>query len=888
MKGKQILRMALATGILILALAWALPSFLGKDSKLRKILPEDEISYGLDLKGGIHLTLEVDIPKAVEYALNQAGEDIKFALREKKAVITGLRVNLPEENKEGRLHFTLVREVDEGTVDNFLEDNYAGSLSVVSRTVGENGRVAYTLAITPRYRDDIEFLTVEQAVKTIRNRIDGLGLKEPDIRKMQGDRIQVQLPGYEDSNQAKELIGRTAHLEFKLVADGVDPALARGPQYSVHTLKGYRQGGTYTKQQIVLHNRVLLTGEYVSDANLTFDRFGNPYVSLSFNPAGARKFAKITGENINKRLAIVLDGEVYSAPNIGDRIAGGHAQITGSFKIDEARDLAVVLRSGSLPAPVKIIEERFVGPSLGQDSIDKGKSAALVGLALVLVFLLIYYGIGGVVANAVLLFNLLLIMASLAAFGATLTLPGIAGIILTIGMAVDANVIIFERIREEIRAGLTIPMAVAEGYRRATLTILDANLTTILAAVILYQFGTGPVRGFAVTLSLGILASMFTAIFVSRIIFNLLPQKINPVAGLSFMKSVTKFDFLGRRKLAFTISALVLILGVGSVVMHKGLKYGVDFAGGITIQMQATKSVDIEKFKAAVAETGLKDVQVQSFGSPEDNEYLVRIAEQGLSTAEAGSTLIQAAKAQMPETDFEIQRQEMVGPKVGADLREKAMEAFFFAVLLIAIYISGRFEARWGTAVIMGLVLGGSVWVLLSFNVPVSLVTLFALVLTIGLCWHLRLNYALGAVVALIHDVAITVGIFSLLGKEFDLTIVAALLTIVGYSLNDTIIVFDRIRENLRGKKKLRFKEIINLSVNQTLSRTLLTSGTTLLVLFALYLFGGGIIHDFALALVIGVGVGTYSSIFVATPILLGVGPSKIPEDDVLEQDPVH
>ncbi|MBU1001372.1 MAG: protein translocase subunit SecD [Proteobacteria bacterium] len=873
MKGTLRYRIVLALVVALLGLAWALPSFVDKDSALRTVLPDDEINLGLDLKGGVHLTLEVDVPKAVEYSLGQMGQDIKAGTLEEKIVVTKAAV-LPGE----KLQLFVVRQEMQEGFEAYLNEHYGSSLSIGLTEAQSDGTIRYVLAMSPDYRKNVERLTVDQAVKTMRNRIDQFGVAEPDIRKQQGSRIQVQLPGLDDPQRAIELIGRTAHLEFKLVDDAVTPAQARIKGREVLPHKILKADGTYRTESIVVYKEALLSGEYIANAGTNFNQFGQAYVTMTFNAAGGRKFARITGENEGRRLAIVLDGEVYSAPVIRAKIVGGSAQIEGNFSTEEAHDLAVTLRSGSLPAPVNILEERSVGPSLGQESIDKGIKSTLIGFALVLVFMALYYGFGGIVANLVLLLNIVLIMAGLAAFGATLTLPGIAGIILTIGMAVDANVIIFERIREELRRGLSRGQAIAEGYGRATLTIMDANVTTIIAAIILYQFGTGPIRGFAVTLTLGILASMFTAIFVSRILFDLFPGIKKPVSGLTIIRPDTKVDFIGRRKLAFVVSSLVILIGLGSLIVQGGPKYGVDFAGGITVQVKADHNVELDSLKTAMSGSGLDGVVVQRLGMDEDNEFLIRISETGLTTEMVRGKL-QTALEQVPEGKFEIQRQEMVGPKVGADLREKALEAMFFAVLLIAIYISGRFEARWFTAGIMAAGLSTGVYLLGLAAVPMSVLIFAALGITLGLCWYLRLNYALGAVVALIHDVMITIGVFSLLGKEFDLTIVAALLTIIGYSLNDTIIVFDRIRENLHGKKRPSFKEIINISVNQTLSRTLLTSGTTLLVVLALFLFGGGVIHDFAFALLIGIVVGTYSSIFVASPILLGFGPSRVEED---------
>jgi preprotein translocase subunit SecD len=512
-------RIALTLLVALVGLVYVLPSIpVVGSSGLAGWLPDKKINLGLDLKGGIHLTLDVDVAKAMENQLSQMGQDIRSVAREEG--VTVLRPTLVGK----RLAFVLVQSEAREQMDEILAENF-DALTVERKEDLDGGRIRYFLSFTPEFRRYQADMTVDQALKTIRNRIDQFGVAEPDIRKQHGGRIQIQLPGLQDPERAISIIGQTAHLEFRMVDEDVDPEKADQGLVPPGTelLPMVRQdvGGERTTRQIAVDKEAALTGEYITNARVNFDQFNTPYVSMSFNARGARIFERVTAEHVGDRMAIVLDEKVYSAPVIQDRIAGGRASITGNFSVDEATDLAIVLRAGSLPAPVNVLEQRTVGPSLGQESIEKGVTSALIGGALVLVFMLVYYAFAGLVADMVLILNIVLIMAGLAAFGATLTLPGIAGIILTIGMAVDANVIIFERIREEIRRGLTPRAAVDEGYSRATLTILDANVTTILAAVILYEFGTGPVRGFAVTLTLGILASLFTAIFVTRIMFDL-------------------------------------------------------------------------------------------------------------------------------------------------------------------------------------------------------------------------------------------------------------------------------------------------------------------------------------------------------------------------------
>ncbi len=521
MTGSLRWRMGLSLVVLLIAALYVLPSIPGvADSPLGRFLPSKTINLGLDLKGGIHLTLGVDMKKALENSLDRMGDDLKATAREKEINVLRAQGVLGE-----KLQITLLKASQQVDFEKLVEKNFKGTLAVEGKQGKGGDRVEYVFVLTPDYRKNLEKLTIDQALKTIRNRIDQFGVAEPDIRRQEGGRIQVQLPGLSDPERAIQVIGQTAHLEFKMVDEEVDSAkVEKGvlpPGDEMTVLRSKSPDGSYVDRPIVLKKNVALTGEYISDAETRFDSYNQPYVALTFNPRGAMIFERITGENIKKRMAIVLDGKVYSAPTIQDKISGGRASITGRFSVEEARDLAIVLRAGALPAPVTVMEQRTVGPSLGQESIDSGVRAALLGGALVVLFMVVFYSLTGLVADLVLVLNMVLIMAGLAFFGATLTLPGIAGIILVIGMAVDSNVIINERIREEIRRGLTTKAAIAEGYSRAMLAILDANVTNIIAGIIMYQFGTGPVRGFAVTLILGIMCSMFTAVFMSRIVLDM-------------------------------------------------------------------------------------------------------------------------------------------------------------------------------------------------------------------------------------------------------------------------------------------------------------------------------------------------------------------------------
>jgi preprotein translocase subunit SecD len=481
--------------------------------------PHKKINLGLDLQGGMHLTLEVDTAKAVEGTIERIEQDMRSSVKEEHIHVISL-----DRVQGNRL---VVKLKGQKNIDEFnqLLDKEFRTLSILSKNT-DGDVLTLQMDLPAKETEQIERMATQQALETIRNRIDQFGVSEPDIR-LQGDKdILIQLPGIKDTKRAIALIGKTALLEFKLVDENhdLDAALKGSVPPGSEILYGVKEDPTTHRMYrtpYLLKKRTLLTGAHLTDARVQIDsQYNEPYVSIDFDKRGGADFARITGENVKKRLAIVLDNKVYSAPVIQEKIAGGKARITGHFSTEEARDLAIALRAGALPAPVNILEERTVGPSLGTDSIRKGIISTIVGGILVVLFMAVYYKGSGLIADFALLLNILMIAAGLAGFQATLTLPGIAGIILTIGMAVDTNVLIFERIREEMHIGKTPRAAVDAGYDRATLTILDANVTTLIAALVLFQFGTGPVKGFAVTLSLGVISSLFTGLILTRIIFD--------------------------------------------------------------------------------------------------------------------------------------------------------------------------------------------------------------------------------------------------------------------------------------------------------------------------------------------------------------------------------
>jgi preprotein translocase subunit SecD len=512
-------RALLVLALTVVSLVYLFPTFFEMPSWWKEHLPDDKVSLGLDLQGGMHLVLEVQANKAVETALDRMAGDIREILTEEKIPYGQL-----ERQGADKL---LVEILDPSTKDKFNEvlENKLSTLDKVKVDESAQG-IKFELMIKPKEAEHIKKLAVDQCLETIRNRVDQFGVAEPTIQKQGEDQILVQLPGIRDPKRAIELIGKTALLEFKLVDEenNLEKAL-KGEippdseiLYQKHENK---ETGEVSRVPYLLKKTTLLTGEYLTSAQVRIEsQFNEPYVGIDFSDIGGKLFERITAANVKKRLAIILDNNVYSAPVIQEKISGGSAQITGRFTEDEARDLAIVLRAGSLKAPVKIIEKRTVGPSLGKDSIDQGLRSCIVGSILVVLFMLFYYRLSGAVANFSLIFNIILLLAGMAAFKSTLTLPGIAGIVLTIGMAVDANVLIFERTREEIRAGKTPRAAIDAGYSKALITIVDAQLTTIIAAIFLFQFGTGPIKGFAVTLTIGLIASLFTSIYVTRLIFD--------------------------------------------------------------------------------------------------------------------------------------------------------------------------------------------------------------------------------------------------------------------------------------------------------------------------------------------------------------------------------
>lgn len=745
----------------------------------------------------------------------------------------------------------------------------------------------------------------EQTLRTIQRRVFDFQSTEPIIARLGDDKIQVQLPGEKDLDRARELIFKSAYLTFHLVVmpdeqrevflaidkhfeqtSNVDfmgllqkpiegPYLwipkeniekVRALVEQAREVEGLIPEGMdiafsgepqpWEDHQVyeiyLIEKDPALTGEGLQQAFARRDESspqGSHMILFRFDAESGRRMGEVTEANRGKPLAIVIDGVVESAPTIQDRITTD-GQITGNFTREEAVDLAIALRSGSMPVPLVEESSAQVGAILGRDLIRRGVTSSVLGIAIVVVFMAVYYLWAGLVADIALVVNALLVLAALAYFNATLTLPGIAGLILTVGMAVDANVLIFERIREELRNGRSLLAAVDSGYARATVTILDANVTTLIAAAVLMQFGTGPIEGFAVTLSIGVCTSVFTALIVSRAIMDFVTQRkiLTNLPMLSVVKPETKVRFMERRNIALVCSAIVILIGMVVFGLRGNDNFGVDFTTGtnMVVALDAKEGISDQEVRDRLSRAGFLTPVVQLYEKDDaaiaGTQFLIRVSE--VSRAEQTvdrNAEDAAASEQAPEEDVTVagriqnaladlssdpsqmvQRVDTVGPAVSAQLRRDALLAMVYSLFFIVLYLWFRFE----------------------------------------------LKFSLGAVAALVHDVLVTVGLFALLGRQLNLPVVAALLTVIGYSLNDTIVVFDRIREDLklyRGRG-MTYLEIMNLSINQTLSRTLLTSATTLFVTVILFVFGGDAINDFALALCIGVVVGTYSSIFVASP----------------------
>jgi SecD/SecF fusion protein len=715
----------------------------------------------------------------------------------------------------------------------------------------EESRIGIKLQIPEKMVLEIQDKSVSQALETIRNRIDQFGVAEPVVQREGENHITVQLPGIKDPQRAIELIGKTARLEFKLVDENVDANSGSIPA-DVEILwenKVNSQGLKISQIPLALKKRAVITGDMLQDAKIQMDPQNNrPVVSIVFDSAGARIFDQVTASNVGKRFAIVLDNTIYSAPVIQERISGGSAQISGSFTEKEANDLAIVLRAGSLPAPVKVVQNVTVGPSLGQDSIDKGLLAGAVGVGLVVLFMAAYYRFAGMIANLGMMFNVLYLMGALAVLGATLTLPGIAAIVLLVGMSVDSNVLIFERVKEELRFGKRLDLSIDAGYDKAFLTIMDSHVTALITAAVLFQFGTGPVKGFAVSLSLGVLINLFTSLVITRTIFNsgfirskLTHQSFGRLDS-GWLKS-REINFFGKKSFFFALSGIITIVGiVGIIQMSRGAaNMGIDFSGGTTMLLKFIQPPSTEVARDILARHNIKDVSLQEI--KDGNKLLIKVGKNHHFQGSVADEIKKTFQEEMKGNSFEIESSAEVGPSIGNKLKKDTLIAVAISMFGILCYIGWRFD----------------------------------------------MNFGKGAIISTLHDILAMVAVFFVMGKEINLLFVTAVLTIAGYSLTDTVVIFDRIRENLNKNPSWPVQAIFNRSLNEVLSRTIVTSVTTFLAAFSLFLFGGDVIRDFAFALVVGIVIATYSSIFIASPTVLGLylrSPKKEVETIKIGEEP--
>jgi SecD/SecF fusion protein len=901
-------------------------NFLGAKFTYKEI-KETELGLGLDLQGGMHVTLEVS-PVEIVKGLSGNSKDPAFNASLDQAT----EANKTSNEKFVNLFYTAWQQNAPGR-----------KLSEIFATAANRGRISLESSdsdILGIIDTEVEN-AIERSFNILRTRVDRFGTSQPNIQRIQGSgRIQIELPGVSNAERVRNLLQGVAKLQFWEVAEvneylseleavnGLLVAEAQALKSDVtlseeesvedlaselerqlaertgsddlsgqisplFSLLKSNQGLIYEIRDTVAINRILarddvksllprnvkflwsvkpqvmdnmellelfgikysrtsdqapLEGDVITDARQTLDQTSRPAVSMQMNADGARRWRKITSESIGRRIAVVLDDYVYTAPVVQSEIPSGQSEITGNFTIEEAKDLANILKSGSLPAPTKIVEEAIIGPTLGKEAQKQGVISMVAGLVLVVLFMVAYYSKGGFVAIAALIFNIFFILGILAQLGAALTLPGIAGIVLTIGMSIDANVLIFERIKEELRNGAGLLASINEGYNKAFSAILDSNVTTFLTGAILYALGQGPVKGFAIVLMIGIASSFFSSVFITRVIVQWMTKK-GEKSNISFstpfagnVLSNLNIDFLGKRKVAYLISSSIIIIGLAIAAIN-GLKFGVDFTGGRSYIVEFAQPVTATDLKVGLDDEFEGSVEVKTYGANnimkvttsylinEDDDASNTEVEQKVKEGIASITgmIFTTDAANLKEGQFAITGSSKVGATVADDIKKSSAEAMFFALVAIFLYILLRFR-KW--------------------------------------------QFSLGSIIALVHDVFFVIAAFAIasaLGATFEIdqVFIAAVLTVVGYSINDTVIVFDRIRENIENRGTSKLVKMFNDAINQTMARTLITSATTLIVVLVLLIFGGEVLRGFSFALMIGVLVGTYSSIYIATPVVV-------------------
>jgi SecD/SecF fusion protein len=910
---------------------WRQPvyNFLGADFTYQEI-KETELGLGLDLQGGMHVTLAVS-PVEIVKGLAGNPKDEGF----NKSVDEAKELAKTSNDKYVNLFYS-----------SWQKNNPGKNLSAIFATAANRGRIS--LESTDSEILDIIDTEVENAIERsfniLRTRIDRFGTSQPNIQRIQGSgRIQIELPGVDNQERVRNLLQGVAKLQFWEVAElneiggslesintawlaeqantpaaadttstevlssedslrnalekqleQIDPTNPNAGTSPIFSLIRSDYGLAYDIKDTLAINRILnrddykaflpkdikllwgvkpvkaedgaeilelyaikttrgtdqapLEGDVVTDARQTLDQTSRPAVSMQMNAEGARKWRKLTAENTGRRIAVVLDDYVYTAPVVNGEIPTGQSEISGNFTLLEAQDLANILKSGSLPAPTQIVEESIIGPTLGKEAQSQGIFSMIAGLLIVVVFMVAYYGKGGLIATAALIFNIFFILGILAQLTTALTLPGIAGIVLTMGMSIDANVLIFERIKEEMRNGVGLLASIQAGYDKAFSAILDGNVTTFLTGAILFALGQGPVKGFAIVLMIGIASSFFTAVFITRVIMTWMTKK-GDHSALSFETPLAKnalnnlnIDFMGKRKVAYLISTSIIVLGL-AIALFNGLKFGVDFTGGRSYIVAFDQPVVASELKVGLDNEFEGSVEVKTYGGNnvmkvttsylinEDDDASNKEVESKVKEGIGAVTGFELSEdpASIGANQFAITGSSKVGATVADDIKASSLEAMIVALIAIFLYILMRFR-KW--------------------------------------------QFSLAAIVALVHDTLFVVAAFaiaSLFGANFEIdqVFIAAILTVIGYSINDTVIIFDRIRENIENRGTHKLVKVFNDAINQTLGRTLITSFTTLIVVIVLLFFGGEVLRGFSFALFVGIGVGTYSSIYIATPIVV-------------------
>lgn len=923
---------------------WSIPvyNFLGTEYTYKEV-KENELSLGLDLQGGMHVTLEISPVEIIKAMANNTTDPAFLdALKKAKEVQKGANLNF------SALFFRI-----------YAQDNPGKKLSSIFANPATKGRIATTDSdskIISLIDTEIEE-AIDRSFTILRNRIDEFGTSQPNIQRLPGTgRIQIEIPGAENPKRVRKLLQGVARLEFfdvidpnslpalysineflvkeqnsritqtkkskneadlgallndstqtetdsSTVAKGLDSLrnASVSPLFALSQTIPFRYDVADTSQinaifqraeikallprnvgvfwsnkpdkdqtgkegldlyflEIPKNNKSKLSGEVITEARSSVDERGNPAVSMVMNSTGARVWKNWTAEVSNRtpkgRVAIVLDNLVYSAPVVNGEIPNGNSQIAGNFSPEEARDLANILKAGSLPAPAKIVEEAIIGPTLGKVAQSQGMISILSGLVLVIGFMVAYYSKPGAVANLALIFNLFFILGILAQLDAALTLPGIAGVVLTMGMAVDANVIIYERIREELRQGKRLREALALGYKKSFWTIFDSNITTFLTALMLYVFGQGPIKGFAITLMVGIVSTFFTAVYISRVVIEWMIAKNGDESKIKFQTVISKFvasdlnfDFISRRKISYIFSSVFIAIGIFLIAVQ-GLNFGVDFTGGRSFVVNFNEPVAATDMKVALTKSfGNAGTEVKNYGG----NNIVKVTTSYLTQEDAEDTnekvktaLIEGITkfngmqynenpSSLSANQFTIASSSKVGATIADDIKVASFKSALFSLAVIFIYLLIRFR-KW--------------------------------------------QFSTAAIISLAHDALFVLTAFAIaqvagFSFEIDQVFVAAIMTVIGYSINDTVIIFDRIREYLGLTTSHNQPRIFNAAINSTLNRTLITSGTTLLVVFALLLFGGEVLRGFSFALLVGIGIGTYSSVFIAAPLVLDLNTTE-------------